>query len=344
MKHPIRRLLALLLTVALFSSYPAFAQSSQADWSSALAAAAAYVQHAVPNPQVGSVGGEWAVIGVACSGVKTSQAWYDTYLQNLTQTVTQQKGILSTRKYTEYARVALALTALGKDPRDVGGHDLLAPLEDFEQTASQGINGAVFALIALDSGDYDAPSGLRDRYLQMILSAQLSDGGWSLSGEQADPDVTAMALQALAPYGSSCASVQGAISQGLARLDALQKAGSFSTLESYSQTVLALCALGIQPEQSLLEEFLSFQRADGSFSHTKGGLSNLMASEQGLCALAALARKEAGASSLYKPAGMNSSPSSVQAAAVIPGLAALIPAVLGVSPFLGAGALLGSEH
>ncbi|MEA4932794.1 MAG: prenyltransferase/squalene oxidase repeat-containing protein [Lawsonibacter sp.] len=344
MKQPIRRLLYLLLTAALFSSFPAFAQSTQTDWHSAITTAAADVQRTVPNPQVGSVGGEWAVIGLACSGVKMDQAWSDTYLQNLTQTVTQQKGVLSTRQYTEYARVILALTAVGKAPRDVGGYDLLAPLEDFEQTTSQGINGAVFALIALDSGDYDAPSGLRDRYLQMILSAQLSDGGWSLSGGQADPDITAMALQALAPYGNDSTAVQEAISQGLARLDTLQKAGSFSTLESYSQTIIALCALGIQPEQSLLEKFLSFQRTDGSFSHTKGGPSNQMASEQGLCALAALARQEAGASSLYDTAGTKTSQSSVQAAAVIPGLAALIPAVLGVSPFLGGSALLGSGH
>lgn len=343
MKQPVRRMLALLLTTAFFSSFPAFAQSPQADWSSALTAAATYVKQTVPNPQIGSVGGEWAVIGLACSGVDPDRAWYDTYLKNLTQTVTQQAGVLSTRKYTEYARVTLALTALGENPRDVGGYDLLAPLEDAAKTTTQGINGAVFALTALDSGNYDAPSGLRDRYLQMILSAQLSDGGWSLSGAQADPDITAMALQALAPYQSERTAVQGAISQGLARLNALWESGCFSTLESYSQTIVALCALDIQPDQSLLAEFLSFQRTDGSFSHTRGGLSNQMASEQGLCALAALAQKDAGVSSLYNTAWMGSNQSSVQSAVVIPGLTALIPAVLGVSPFLGVGALLGSE-
>ncbi|MGE4276333.1 MAG: hypothetical protein AB7E30_04040 [Lawsonibacter sp.] len=342
MKQPIRRLLALLLTAALFSSFSVFAQSPQTDWSGALTAAASYVQHTVTNPQVGSVGGEWAVIGLACSGVATDQAWYDTYLQNLIDTVTEQQGVLSTRKYTEYARVTLALTVLGKDPRDVGGYDLLAPLEDAAKTTTQGINGAIFALIALDSGDYDVPSDLRGQYLQMILSGQLSDGGWSLSGDQADPDVTAMALQALAPYSHGDAAVQTALSLGLTRLKALLAAGSLSALESYAQTIIALCALDIQPDQNLLAEFLSFQLADGSFSHTKGGPSNPMASEQGLCALAALARQEAGASSLYDMEGQDPSLLPAQTAVVIPALASLIPAVLGVSPFLGVSSLLGS--
>ncbi|MEM5781049.1 MAG: hypothetical protein AAGU02_07860 [Lawsonibacter sp.] len=332
MKRPISRLLALFLTAALLSSSVSFAQAPQGDWIGALTAAAAYVRRTVPNPQVGSVGGEWAVIGMACSGVKTDRIWYDAYLQNLTLTVAGQKGVLSTRKYTEYARVVLALTVLGKGPRDVGGYDLLAPLEDMEKTTAQGINGAIFALLALDSGDYDAPSGLREGYLEIILSAQLPDGGWSLSGEQSDPDLTAMALQSLAPYGGDPA-IQTALSLGLARLDALVEAGSLSTLESYSQTVLALCALDIQPDPDLLAQLLSFQLADGSFSHGKGGGSDPMATEQGLCALAALARREAGISSLYRAVETISDSSQVGDPHPLP--ANLVPAVLGVSPFLG---------
>ena len=43
----------------------------------------------------------------------------------------------------------LALTAIGKDPASVAGFNLLKPLADFEQVTKQGINGTIFALLAL---------------------------------------------------------------------------------------------------------------------------------------------------------------------------------------------------
>ncbi len=48
----------------------------------------------------------------------------------------------------------LALTAIGKDPTNVGGHNLLKGLDSMSYINKQGINGPVFALIALDSHNY----------------------------------------------------------------------------------------------------------------------------------------------------------------------------------------------
>ena len=55
----------------------------------------------------------------------------------------------SFRKYTEYARLTLALTAIGRDPTNVGGYDLLETLCDYDKMISVGINGASWALLAL---------------------------------------------------------------------------------------------------------------------------------------------------------------------------------------------------
>ena len=78
----------------------------------ALADAAAYVLRTVPEPQCGSVGGEWAVLGLARSGYGDA-AWSETYYDNLVAYAQAQDGVLHARKYTEYARVVLALTAIG---------------------------------------------------------------------------------------------------------------------------------------------------------------------------------------------------------------------------------------
>ena len=148
-------------------------------------------------------GSEWLVIALARSGRDVPDSYYD----SVVKAVQSAKGQLSDKKSTEYARTILALTAIGKDPADVGGYDLLAGLADMDDVTYQGINGAIFALLALDSGKYDVPAAAeggtqvtRDGLVAYILAQQLSDGGWSFSGDVSTPQATALALQALSAY------------------------------------------------------------------------------------------------------------------------------------------------
>ena len=320
MKRSVSMFLAFFL-LAASTVLPAWALEPK----QALEQTAQYVQTTVTNPQVASVGGEWAVIGLARSGLEVPQSWYDTYRANLTAFTAQQQGVLSTRKYTEYARVVLALTALGEDPRTVAGYDLLAPLEDVEATVRQGVNGAIYALIALDSGNYAVSEGVREQYLAYLMAAQLPDGGWALAGERSDPDVTAPALQALAPYASQAGE---AIDRGLAALDTMLEQGSFTTLESYAQAIIALCTLQHQLSDALLEGFFSYRLSNGGFRHLLDGSVDPMATEQALCALVALTRWEAGQAPLYAMGGgepASSLPSMDTLALFLPSALALIP-------------------
>ena len=294
MKRMVHLLTALALCAALAAgaALPALA----AGGAGALDRAEAWVSAAVPSPQVASAGGEWAVIGLARGG-KLTQGQREAYLAALADTLEETQGVLSQRKYSEYARVVLALTALGEDPRDVGGYDLIAPLLDTEMVEWQGINGPIFALLALDSGSYPAGEA-RERYLRDILDAQGAEGGWSLAGG-ADPDVTAQALQALAPYETTAPEAARAIERGLACLEGLWEEGAFVTSESCAQAVIAWAALERPVPGELVEELLSYQLADGSFAHLPGGKRDQMAGEQALCALNALARQERGLFPFY---------------------------------------------
>ena len=286
--------------------------------------ASAYLTAAVSAPRYGSLGGEWTVLALARGGADTETAYFTGYCAALEQTVREANGVLSERKYTEYSRVILALSALGKDARDVAGYDLTLPLGDFEKTKAQGMNGAIYALLALDSRDYPMPQNAaastqatRQLYVDAILAAQLTNGGWSFMGEDADPDLTAMALQALAKYREQ-SSVQLAANRALVCLSAMQNAdGGFSSwgsenAESCAQVLLALNALGLDTDDSrfvknghsVLDALLTYQNADGGFCHERGGETNLMASEQAACALASLVRAERGESGLYRMAAL----------------------------------------
>ena len=304
MKRIASVLLALVLTFSCAA--PAFA-AEKTDLEKRIKMTAAYLQKTVKEPQISSVGGEWTVIGLARSGADVPDAYFEEYYDAVKNTVKQKKGILHGRKYTEYSRVALALTAIGADPADVGGYDLLKPLEDVGKVTGQGINGPVWALIVLEDKE------VCQKYVEMILSKQLADGGWNLSGEgSADPDVTGMVLQALAKYQKQPA-VKAATEKALSCLSRLQdEKGGFSSYgmdnsESIVQVIVALGELSISLDDArfvksgntLLDALLVYQNQDGSFSHTGDGESNLMATEQGLCGLVSAWRNMEGKRSLY---------------------------------------------
>ena len=286
-----------------------------------LAKTGEFLHGSVKEPTFGSVGGEWLILGLARSGMEISDEYYETYFQNLSAYTAQQGGVLHAKKYTEYSRVILAVTAIGKDPTDVGGFNMLQPLADFEQTVFQGINGPIFALLALDSGNYEIPENTadntqatRDMYVDYIINAQLPEGGWSLMGGEPEIDLTAMALQALAKYQDR-KDVAEAVEKGLAILSERQNenggyqysAAEQVSCESVAQVIVALTELGISLDDSrfvkngktLLDGILQFQQADGGFSHLIDGETDLLATEQAFYALVAAKRLAEGESSLY---------------------------------------------
>ena len=281
-----------------------------------------FLHSSVADPTFGSVGGEWLIMGLARSGLEISDEYYEIYFQNLCAYTAQQGGVLHAKKYTEYSRVILAVTAIGRDPADVGGFNMLQPLADFEQTVFQGINGPIFALLALDCGNYEIPETItdstqatRDLYVDYIINARLENGGWSLMGGEAEIDVTAMALQALAKYQDR-KDVAEAVEKGLAVLSERQNdqggyqynAAESVSSESVSQVIVALAELGIALDDSrfvkngntLLDALMQFQQEDGGFSHLMDGETDLLATEQAFYALVAANRIAQGESSLYR--------------------------------------------
>ena len=279
----------------------------------------AYLKTAVPEPGFGSLNGDWIVFGLARAGADLSDGYFARYYKAVEATVQAAGGVLDENRYTEYSRLTLALTAIGRDPQNVGGYNLLLPLADLEKTTAQGVNGAAFALLALDCGGYEIPQNpavsvqaTRDGYVDAILAQQNADGGWSLGGGASDPDLTAMALQALAKYRSR-ADVSAAVDAGLSCLSQLQQEnGAFlswdtESSESVSQVLVALTELGLSPDdarfvkngQTLEDVLLRFAQSDGGFSHTPDGRSDLLAATQAFYALAALQRARNGQTTLY---------------------------------------------
>jgi len=164
-----------------------------------------------------------------------------------------------------------------------------------------------------------------------------------MSGEDADADLTAMALQALAPYyeiiveeDESEASeetveetieepaeeeiviladlvetdVNEAVENGIVCLSLMQNGdgsygssdgsgGMIATSESIAQVIVALTALGIDPQEderfikngcTAIDALIEYYVEGGGFRHIPDGLRDDMATEQGYYALTAYAR------------------------------------------------------
>ena len=288
-----------------------------------------YVKAETYNPSLGSTYGEWAVLAEARGNVSAS-VWYDKYLSNIAKSVASMNGKLdptSTQtKHTEYSRVILALTALGEDATKFTGsngtvYNLVEPL--FEKNGStyrvseQGNNGTAFALIALDSGNYyDNATGTtaRNAWINSLLDAQISGGSWGIDADfpGSNVDMTAMVVQALAPYCSTNANVKDAVDKAVKWLSAeYQKTGDYDSSESAAQVIVALSALNIDAKIdsrfqhngiSVLSNFLSYADPNSKgFLHDKQPNStvNQMASEQAAYTLVAYDRYVNGSKRLY---------------------------------------------
>ena len=274
----------------------------------AYAAARAAVIAGTDKPVCGQ--GDWAVFDAVRNAYAAGEAVpaaYRDYYKTVASKAKATDGKMDAKYATDFARYVLAVTALGYDATDVGGYDLTAPLNDPAYAAAQGINGVMYALIALDSADY--PSYNRADYVRAIADAQLPDGGWNYGfGDDADPDLTAMAIQALLPYPDA----KDALEKAVRCLSKLQtKDGGFPNAwgdpaaETTAQVLMAYWTAIAMPgsayaEQmpelftkdggkgTLMHNLLSYQMKDGSFCHTKEqGTSNGYATEQALRALLA---------------------------------------------------------
>ena len=247
---------------------------------------------------------DWLAIGISRFGFEED---YEAYLTALSQRV---KDLSDTDNATEWQRCAITAAAMGGDPADLEGIDLVKGgvygRDENNSVGKQGLNGWIFALLTLDIMGYKTPEGAefdRERILDEIVSSQNTDGGFSLSKGESDIDITAMALQAIAPYYNDFSrdDVRKSADKAVEYLSGKQdSSGTFGSAEADSQVTIALCSLGIDPEadsrfvknSDLLTALLTYQNSDGGFSHQKGGDSDELATGQAICALAAQKRFE----------------------------------------------------
>ena len=319
--------LSLALLLALSSWAPARAASGT-EYKEILEATLENIYFTVTDPKCDVTGGEWAVIALARYGFE-DDAWYGRYLDAVRAKVESCKGVLHSKKYTEYSRVILGLTAAGQDATQFNTgnqvYDLVSPLLNKQTSGEywavyQGNTGTAFAIIAMNSRSYlNNTEGRKARadLLDALLNAQNPDGGWNINGGASGIDPTAMSLQALAPYylsrvkydalGTShtYAQLKSSVDSALAYLKT-QRSDDYGSVEAAAQVVVALAALKRDAANDpllgdALSSVLAYYDGEGGFYHDKIGseANSQMSIEQAAYALVAYDRWKTGKTALY---------------------------------------------
>lgn len=206
------------------------------------------------------------------------------------------------------SRLKYALTLIA-----VGSSDSYISRALNNSIGEQGIMSLIFGMHLLNNGctsDKYSLSALK----REILSLQLADGGWAVSGMNGDVDVTAMAVQALAPHYPNDASVKSAVDAAVELLSVRQQEnGGYSSYgvsnpESTAQVLVALSSLGIDAGtdsrfikngNTVFDGIGSYKLPDGSFCHEAGGGSSETATVQVFYSMVAYDLMKNGGGKLY---------------------------------------------
>ncbi|MDD6339292.1 MAG: DUF4430 domain-containing protein [Butyrivibrio sp.] len=241
-------------------------------------------------------GAEWLAVYLHEAGYEAN---YEAYNEALDDFLKNNASLT----LTDYERIAIAKSCFGADVQWI--KEIIGKCGD-----ESGLMEIIYGIILANSGDYadrNTVMGLSD----ILISKQMENGGWSLGGP-ADPDITAEALLALAPYYDE---YKNEADRALELLSSMQReSGAFASYgnentESSAQVIIALCALGIDCRtdvrfikngHSIIDGMEQFRLNDGSFMHVAGTMSNKMATTQALSAYIAVEKMDSQNGALYE--------------------------------------------
>jgi len=280
----------------------------------------------VTEPAFGTNAGEWTVFALARGGYYANDSQYFAdYYDRIVEYVNTEaakinlSGALHKNKSTDNSRLIMALASIGKDATSVGNWDLVEAYSanGINWIKKQGMNGTIWALIALDCGGYETSDPtIRQQCVDSILSLQHDDGGWSLMANKtyaSNVDITGMTLTALYPYRNQ-PEVAAACEEAITWMSEAQlETGGFpygngETSESCAWAIVSLTTWGINPDtdprfikngNSAVDNLLSYyNEEDKMFAH-QGTESNAMGTDQACYALVAYDRFINGKAALY---------------------------------------------
>lgn len=250
---------------------------------------------------------QWGAFSLYKTGNNVDEGYLDTIKQYVDGGVDKMTG-------TQLESAIIGLAALGYSPYDYNGIDLVATLYNRDIDTFYN-NDLIFGLLTYRALNIEEQYKITKADLvNKVLSKY--NNGWSWAdGVNSDPDMTASAINALAPYynGETLDSVDmndlktkvdSAVSiLSNSQLDNGDINGTYgASSETDAFVIMALKSIGIDPkgEQftkangNLVTAFLSYKGENGAFNHDNSLKNNMYATENALRALIVLNNSKEG--------------------------------------------------
>lgn len=305
------KLLSLLLAAAVGAGSLAMtAQAAPAELPAQTAKTAAFVKASdwVLND-------DWAIFTLGRNQEEGCEKLYEDYYQEVLALLADPAAKLIP---SDYIRLSLSLTAIGIDPRNIEGNDLLEKIDqaDREEYFQMSTGSLAYALALMERYPDSFSGTLKEDTIQKILDAQQADGSFEYTAGAgfSDPDSTAQAMQGLLLLGDGYAAEAQAAGDWLAAqmnedgvLAIDWGTGPTPNPSSTAQALIAFAQKGEVPAndqgKTLYDGIMTFALDNGSFQDANWQTGELEYNEYatGQCfqALAAYSRMVNGQSALF---------------------------------------------
>ena len=306
------KLLSLLLAAAVGAGSLAMtAQAAPAELPAQTAKTAAFVK---ASDWV--LKDDWAIFALGRNQEEGCEKLYEDYYQGVLALLADPAKLIP----SDYIRLSLSLTAIGIDPRNIEGNDLLEKIDqaDRENYFQMSTSSLAYALALMERYPDSFSGTLKEDTIQKILDAQQADGSFEYTAGAgfSDPDSTAQAMQGLLLLEDGyAAEVQAARDwlaaqmneDGVLAIDWGTGTGPTPNPSSTAQALIAFAQKGEVPandqEKTLYDGIMTFALDNGSFLDTNWQTGELEYNEYatGQCfqALVAYSRMVNGQSALF---------------------------------------------
>lgn len=254
---------------------------------------------------------DWTIFALGRNGETDCDTLYEEYYQSVLELLADPDANLG---LSDYVKISLALTAIGIDPRDFDGNDLLEKIDqaDRQEYLAMSPTSLAYSLALMERYPDSFTGTIKDDTIQQILAAKQADGSFSyqVGVTASDPDSTAQVMQGLMLLGNTyAAEIQGAADWLKAQMNtdgAIVNWGAANP-SSTAQALIAFSQKGEEPAdtsgKTLFDGMMAFALPDGSFqdANWQTGLLEYNAYTSGQClqALVAYRRMADGQAPLF---------------------------------------------
>ena len=239
---------------------------------------------------------QWEMISLLSSGKEIDSEYLNGYKKEFVKSINSYKGTLS-NKGTDYSKAVITMSTLDINHND-DKYNITNYLTNQEEIGAQGLNGPIWALIALSSSDEikDQYEKERTDYYNLLASEWKEKGCFTLMGDKGDVDLTAMAILAGSLYSKDKDCDKEFLKEAVKFLEEqYDENGEFKSMDAVNSESLSYATMAMLCVKDknydfnrAIDNILSYKTKDGLYAHLyedkNADTGNAIATEQAMLA------------------------------------------------------------